>query len=370
MRPVKDVPCLFTNEKLIVFFYVDDIVVLVHPDHLDDHRQFEKQLQDVYDLRKLGELKWFLGVRVLRDWIAGTIWLIQDSYIDKVVKKFSLDQTSGGKYPAVPLVENTLVQSSEEQNYQRTQLYQQLVGSLAYISTFTRPDVARAHSVLARHLQNPGQKHLSAAKHVWRYLYGTRHLAIRAKEAESSSSLWDKSLFFGASDAAFADDEDTRQSSHGYLFKLYGMPIDWKATRQRSVTKSTTEAELLALSATGGEMEWWIRVFQHIKFSPEILPTIYCDNEQTIRIVKKEDERLHTKLKHVDTHQMWVRQEVREGRLHVEWCPTAEMPADGLTKSLVRQKHAEFVRQLGLENVHQLLTLHETPEPTEIQHWY
>ncbi|KAF7452722.1 hypothetical protein A1F99_045000 [Pyrenophora tritici-repentis] len=106
---------------------------------------------------------------------------------------------------------------------------------------------------------------------------------------------------------------------------------------QRSVTKSTTEAELIALSATGGEMEWWTRVFQHIKFDLEVQPTIYCDNEQTVGIVKKEDERLHTKLRHVDTHQMWVRQEVQEGRLCVEWCPTAEMPADGLTKSLVRQ---------------------------------
>ena len=67
MRPIKDVPCLFTSEKLIVFFYVDDIVVLVYLDHLDDHRQFEKQLEAVYDLRKLRELKWFLRVRVLRD---------------------------------------------------------------------------------------------------------------------------------------------------------------------------------------------------------------------------------------------------------------------------------------------------------------
>jgi hypothetical protein len=75
-----------------------------------------------------------------------------------------------------------------------------------------------------------------------------------------------------------------------------------------------------------------------------------------VRIVKKEDKRLYTKLRHVDTYQMWVRQEVQEGRLNVEWCPTAEMPANRLTKSLVRQKHAEFVRQLGLENVRQLLT--------------
>jgi hypothetical protein len=55
-------------------------------------------------------------------------------------------------------------------------------------------------------------------------------------------------IFFGASDASFADDPSTRASSDGYLFKLFGMPIDWKATKQRSITKSTTEAELYALS--------------------------------------------------------------------------------------------------------------------------
>ncbi|KAI0567911.1 Pol-like protein, partial [Pyrenophora tritici-repentis] len=132
--------------------------------------EFERRLEAVYDLRKLGELKWFLGIRVLRDWTAGKIWLTQDSFIEKVVNKYDLDQKSGGRYPAVPLVENSLAQSTEDTSNQRTQLYQQLVGSLAYISTFTRPDVARAHSVLARHLQNPGQKHVSAVKHVWRYL--------------------------------------------------------------------------------------------------------------------------------------------------------------------------------------------------------
>ena len=73
LKPVKDVPCLFINDKLIIFFYVDDIVVLVHPDHLGDYHQFEERLEAVYDLRKLGELKWFLGIRVLRDLAARTI---------------------------------------------------------------------------------------------------------------------------------------------------------------------------------------------------------------------------------------------------------------------------------------------------------
>jgi hypothetical protein len=164
LRPIKDVPCLFTSEQLIVFFYVDDIVVLVHPQHLSYHSQFKQQLEAAYDVRSLGDLTWFLGVRVVRDWTIGAIWLVQDSFIDKVSVKFDLAQTTG-RYPAVPLTESYLPPSVEEPDTDRTRVYQQLVGSLAYISTFTRPDVSRAHSVLARHLQNPGQKHLAAAKH-------------------------------------------------------------------------------------------------------------------------------------------------------------------------------------------------------------
>jgi hypothetical protein len=45
----------------------------------------------------------------------------------------------------------------------------------------TRPNVAHAHSVLARFLTNLGPIHLSEIKHVWQYLYGTRYLAISAR---------------------------------------------------------------------------------------------------------------------------------------------------------------------------------------------
>ena len=141
LKPVKDVPCLFTSDQLIVFFYVDDIVVLMHPPYLSCHNQFERQLQEAYSVRCLGELKWFLGVRVIRDWTAGAIWLVQDSFIDKVSAKFDLAQTLG-KYPAVPLTDSYLLPSVEEANIECTQLYQQLVGLSAYISTFTRPNIS------------------------------------------------------------------------------------------------------------------------------------------------------------------------------------------------------------------------------------
>ncbi|KAI1524439.1 hypothetical protein PtrSN002B_010486 [Pyrenophora tritici-repentis] len=154
---------------------------------------------------------------------------------------------------------------------------------------------------------------------------------------------------------------------------LYGMPIDWKATLQRSVTKSTTEAELLALSTAASELQAWNRLFKHIKLDLEMVPTIYCDNLQTVGVVTKHEDKLFTRLRHVDVHQHWLRQEVADGRISVQWKPTNLMPADGLTKILVRQKHAEFVRQLGLRDVKVCLLKAEgldSPDPASLTHWY
>ncbi|KAK7178015.1 Retrovirus-related Pol polyprotein from transposon TNT 1-94-like protein 1 [Paraphaeosphaeria sporulosa] len=259
LKPVEGIPCLFTNDKLIVFFYVDDIVVLFHPNNLAAHAEFEQKLRERYEIRCLGNLKWFLGIRVIRDEEQGKVWLLQDSFIDKVATKFNLRQK---RYPPTPMDEEPLGPSDEEPVAARTEEYQMLVGSLAFISCVTRPDTAKPQSVLSKYLQNPSQKHLAAVKRVWKFLIGTQWHAICASAtekgvnnyligAEPTIAAGIEPLFYGASDASFADDPATRRSSYGYLFKLFGLPIDWKATVLRSVIKSTPETELMALSVLG-----------------------------------------------------------------------------------------------------------------------
>ena len=67
LKPVLDTNCLFLNDKLIVFFYVDDIVVLCHPSNIFVYNKFREKLLDVYKMREMGELKWFLGIRIVKD---------------------------------------------------------------------------------------------------------------------------------------------------------------------------------------------------------------------------------------------------------------------------------------------------------------
>jgi hypothetical protein len=244
----------------------------------------------------------------------------------------------------------------------------------------TQPDVAYAHSVLARFLISPGPTHLSEIKHVWQYLYGTMYLAINARGGEPTQTYATKvdatatasstasatasatapatatfPTFFGTADESFGDDPETRRSSAGYIFMLYGMPIDWKATVLRSVTRSTTEVELYALSAAGVESQYWDRFCRNIGFTLQTKKALWCDNAQTVRLVQGDADRIQTKLRHIDIHQMWLRQNFSSGRVAIEWKPTADMSADGFTKLLPRQKHENFIRQLSLKNIRHLI---------------
>jgi hypothetical protein len=171
--------------------------------------------------------------------------------------------------------------------------------------------------VFACHLTNPGQSHVSKIRKTWEYLLGTKGYALEAFASKhdlveyiTDDPDYRDPLFFGSSDASYADEPETRHSSQGYAFKFGGMTIDWKATVQRTVTKSTTEAELLSLSLAGSQMQEWIRFFQGISLTLDCKPTIWCDNQQTVGIATKSQDKLHTKVKHVDIHQLWIRQEV------------------------------------------------------------
>ena len=133
--------------------------------------------------------------------------------------------------------------------------------------------------------------------------------------------------------------------------KLFSGPIMWQSFKQKTVTTSTTEAELLSLSHTAKETIGLYRLFKQIQFDPEQQPRILCDNQQTTGLIQKDRPQTSSKLKHVDIHSLWLRQVYRDSIVTVQWVPTTEMPSDGFTKPLSAEKHSQFVRHLGLADI-------------------
>ena len=126
-----------------------------------------------------------------------------------------------------------------------------------------------------------------------------------------------------------------RKSSQAYAMVLFGGVIGWRANKQNTVTTSTTEAELLSLSQGAKEGQYVRRLLDELQISlDDQRIQIHCDNRQTIRLVTEEIARLQTKLRHVDIHNHWLRQEARNGRIAVKHVSTKNMIANGLTKAL------------------------------------
>ena len=197
------------------------------------------------------------------------------------------------------------------------------------------------------------------------YLDGTRYYAIEYLALANNQELtiaWPEKekVLRIASNAGFGNCTTMHYSSEGYLFKLFSSPIDWSSTKQKTVSISTMEAELLALSHAATEALWWNRIFKDLGFDLGHEITIHCDNQQTIRLLVKDLPTLITKLKHVDIRRHWLREQVADDRIKIAWIPTGQMPADGLTKALSRQKHESFLRQLGLVDLSRLEILRST----------
>ncbi|KAJ3455235.1 hypothetical protein MRS44_013835 [Fusarium solani] len=195
-------PCVFTNGKILVLIYVDDILILSPRQEKKVVGDLVQHLQSKYNLRE-EEFKWYLGIRVIRDRPNRKIYLCQDAYVEKIARKFKLCD-SKLRVPSVPITTIPLVKYDGQASKEEIKAYQERVGSLMYIAVMTRPDIAHAAAQLARFLTNPSTEHLAAANQCIRYLYTTRFLAIVYDGMHAGEAL------VIASDASFADDIETR----------------------------------------------------------------------------------------------------------------------------------------------------------------
>ncbi|EKG09416.1 Integrase catalytic core [Macrophomina phaseolina MS6] len=347
LEPVPDAPCLYANEHLFVFFFVDDIIMAFAKKDEAFAHAFEQDLFQRYEMRKIGEVQWFLALRIVRDRNKGLLWLSQESYLTSLKAKYNVKESSVAT--PLPAEDPPTPNDDAHATPQDIHTYQSKMGSAQFAAISTRPDIGHACSALSAYLTNPSKRHLYLAQRLLEYLVNTKDLAI-VYQADVKD---DQRIFVPSSDASFANDAVTRRSYQGSLMMLFGGPVDWKASKQPTVTTSTTEAELLALSETAKQAYWWRRFFRGIQFEPGHLIQIECDNTQTLRLMEENVGKLVTKLRHVDIHHHWLRQEAQAGNVHFKWTPTAQMIADGLTKPLSKQKHAHFVHGLGLSPLQQ-----------------
>jgi len=329
-------PCLVRKDKTILMLYVDDLLVIDDSLQAIDH--VKSLLTQEFNMKDMGPVTYYLGIRVVRDENASSISLIQDTYVRKLLTQYGMDNSKPMETPMEPHLHQKI--DLGQTDLHLIDRYQSIVGSLLFLAVQTRPDLAFAVGWLARYCHKPTRQHWSATKRVLRYLQGSANRGI------TYSRTGDLQAY---SDASYAEDPIDRKSTSAYIFMLGGGPISWQSKRQELVTTSTTEAEYIGYSKAAKETAWIRSLLNELGYTAPQPTTLYVDNSSSIALAENNIYRARTK--HIDVQYHYVRQEIRRDHIRLEYLPTGQMLADGLTKPLNRTLFKRFVDGMNLLDV-------------------
>jgi hypothetical protein len=322
-------PCVLIHSSgnLFIAIYVDDISIFGPSDDLTEN--LITALKTEFEVKDLGGIHWLLGIKI--DLTDDGITLSQRTYIDKILERFGMQDCHSVSTPLDP--NHKLRSGTSDERTDDITLYQQIIGSLMYTVTGTRPDLAYSVTHLSQFSSAPTSTHLQAAKRVLRFLKGTRDVKLTYK-------LGQPLVLEGFSDASYGNCLDTRRSFWGYLFQLGGATISWRSRRQRSVATSTAEAEYMAVSMTSKHHLWTLRMLKEllrnddISADSDIPAAIRSDNTASGALDIAENRRINDRSKHIDIHYHAVRELVESGQITILHIDGKDNLADVCTKAL------------------------------------
>jgi hypothetical protein len=210
--------------------YVDDI--LIFGTNMKVIHEVKSFLSKCFDMKDLGEADVILNIKLNKN--ESGITLSQSHYVEKILSRFGFIDSKSSPTPYDPSV---ILRKNKNRPTDQLR-YSQIVGSLMYLASATRPDISFAMSKLSRFMSNLGIDHWHALERVMRYLCGTMSYGIHY--------LGHPAVLEGYSDANWISDVDDIKATSGYVFTFGGGAISWRSCRQTILTRSTMEAELTA----------------------------------------------------------------------------------------------------------------------------
>lgn len=330
-------PCLYkatvNGNMMLIAVYVDDLIIACK--NKEEILKFKAHLSEEFEVSDKGILNHFLGMNISREGEIGAIKVSQNQYIKDILKQYQMEMCKPISVPLDPGFQTHCANDCKRVNKEQ---YQSIIGALTYLSITTRPDIQHSVSKLAQHNTDPHIEHMTAVKHILRYLKGTIDLGLVYKFGEARVK--------GYADSDWGGNTIDRKSYTGYIFFLGECVISWESKKQATVALSSTEAEYMAMSNASKEAIYLKRLLDEIgiRYCDSILLNI--DNQGAIKLAM--NPVYHNRTKHIDIKYHHIREVVRNKEVTLNYCPTTEMIADILTKNLPKSKHLNFVNLMNM----------------------
>ncbi|MBW0501140.1 hypothetical protein O181_040855 [Austropuccinia psidii MF-1] len=268
---------IFQNEEAVIAIWVhvdDGVIISNSPDKISDLKttlcagpdiKWADEVQQIVGLKcTIGEGEVAISQRRLTN-------SILDAYPRPVLRRDS-------PLPMLPV--GSLL--PDEATLDPTP-FQYVIGSLAYLVSGSRPDLAFAMNYLVCHSMGPTATHWDLLDHVIGYLFKTRNRGINLRSGTLSLNLWSNAGWGG----------DLKRSQTGFMIKLGNSPILWGSKRQSMVALSTCAAEYIALSNLTQHLVQAIN--QLGQLAGNFNKTIYCNNQAAVQVLidNKSQKHMH-----------------------------------------------------------------------------
>ena len=336
---------IVNGKQLTIVFHVDDCK-LSHVDSkvLDDtiewlRRDYESIFEDGSGMMKVsrGRKHTYLGMDL--DYTTrGQCKVTMFGYVDEILEAWkkvyqSTDEDSfmtvgnkrKTKSSAAP--ENLFVvnEDCKKLDSVKATAFHNIVAKALYITKRARPDISVAIAFLTTRVRQPDQDDWSKLSHLMKYLHGTRELPLILGSDGTGIVKW-------YVDASFAVHPNMRSHTGGAVTLGRGCPIV-TSTKLKLNTRSSTESELVGVDDLMPSI-LWTRQFLKAQGYDVNENILYQDNKSSILLEKNGRTSSSKRTRHIAIRYFFVTDRIAKGELSIEWCPTAEMIADFMTKPL------------------------------------
>jgi hypothetical protein len=186
---------------------------------------------------------------------------------------------------------------------------------------------------ICRWMASPSQESWKALKRLCRYFAGLPRLVYVYQQ----QSVDEVDIF---TDTDWAGCPKTRKSTSGGCLMLGHHTLKHWSSTQSGVSLSSGEAEFHGVVKGAGMGLGYQALLEDLGIKASL--RVWTDSSAAIGIASRQGL---GKLRHLDTHTLWLQQAVRSRRLELKKVPGTANPADLLTKhSLTRDKMMELVK--------------------------
>jgi hypothetical protein len=339
-EPLIEDPCIYLRRKddTMLALYVDDCLLAANSH--DINSALVAILKDSFGVKDLGEPTRFLGCNLVRDRANRTITLSQIPYVMKTLTRYAMQHCSGNKVPMHPGWKGES-NDPDTADKDRTDDFMAITGSVNWLVTRTRPDLALANGKLQRQSNAPSEKDLRAAKGLLRYLktQGEYGIILNADPAQGLTIY---------TDAAFQDNPDGR-STEGHVILFGGAPIIWSSKKQTFVAPSTTIAEFCAYDAAIKNAMWINKLLIACGLRVDAPIPVWTDSANGLII--SGTCRMGPSTRWIDNRFFFVRDAYDRKVIELRHIDGKINPADGFTKALDEGNYRAFQERIGVRKL-------------------